>query len=101
MSDEEKLISLKDRRKILRAAVTRYITKLENFLAASEVTVEELEETIETLNDKFKTLKIIDNDIESLVKTEELEKEFEATEKYADNFVLWKTHGNKKIQESN
>ena len=92
---------LKDRKKILRLAVNRYITKLENFLAASEVTVEELEETVETLNDKFKTLKIIDNDFESLVKTEELEKEFEAAEKYADNIVLWKSCGNKKIRELN
>ena len=81
---------MKDSRKILLGAVTRLVTKLENFLAAFEMTVEELEKTIETLNDIFKTLKIINNNIEFLVKTEELEKEFEASEKYADNIVLWK-----------
>lgn len=42
---------------------------------------EELEEYVETTTDKFKSLKITENQIELMLNPDDVEKEFEAAEK--------------------
>ncbi|GFR32171.1 hypothetical protein TNCT_270541 [Trichonephila clavata] len=74
-SDELTLNKLKRKRGCLREAVTKQITKIESDILKPDITVEDLEESIELLTEKGEELKLIDSQIESLIQVDEIEVE--------------------------
>ena len=101
MAENEKVESLKNRRKVLRSTVTKILNKIETLLNNEEVTVEDLEENIESLNNKFKALKVTDSELDLLLEPSEIEKEFEISEKCSDKVASCKSQAKKKIRELN
>ncbi|GFR24244.1 hypothetical protein TNCT_36491 [Trichonephila clavata] len=81
-SDELTLNKLKLKRVCLRGAVTKQITKIEIDILKPDITVEDLEESIELLTERGEELKLIDSQIESLIQVDEIEVEFESIEDY-------------------
>ena len=63
------------------------------------MTVENLEENVQSLNNKFKILKVTASELGLLIETSEIEKEFEISEKYSDKVATWKTQIKNKFKE--
>ncbi|GFR32638.1 hypothetical protein TNCT_582891 [Trichonephila clavata] len=83
-SDELTLNKLKCKRGCLRGAVTKQITKTESDILKPDITVEDLEESIQLLTKRGEELKLIDSQIESLIQVDEIEVEFESIEEYKE-----------------
>lgn len=101
--ENAELVSLcKKKRSTLRASVTRLISKIEVEIQKTEVTEEsEIELFIEQLNDKFESLKLVDSDLEKLLKPEDLDKELESAEDYREKIVTWRFKANKYLRNLN
>ncbi|GFR12284.1 hypothetical protein TNCT_158251 [Trichonephila clavata] len=83
-SDELTLNKLKRKRGCLRGAVTKQITKIESDILKPDITVEDLEESIDLLTERGEELKLIDSQIERLIQVYQIEVEFESMEEYKE-----------------
>ncbi|GFR18098.1 hypothetical protein TNCT_652801 [Trichonephila clavata] len=98
-SDELTLNKLKRKRGCLRGAVMKQITKLESDILKPDITVEDLEESIELLTERGEELKVIDSQIESLIQVDEIEVEFESIEEYKEKITRTRFKTQKLIQK--
>ncbi|UYV83956.1 hypothetical protein LAZ67_X000696 [Cordylochernes scorpioides] len=60
----------------------------------------DLEELLEQLNESFNELKLVDHEIETLLETDDLEKELQGVEEYREKYITWRFRANKKIRQS-
>ncbi|XP_054712948.1 uncharacterized protein LOC129222459 [Uloborus diversus] len=91
----EGIATLKAKRGVLRASVTKCINKLETELRETAANENEIEELLEQLDDKWKSLKVVDDELESFFSSEDFVKEFPSIEEYREKVVMWKFRGNK------
>ncbi|GFR18831.1 hypothetical protein TNCT_558671 [Trichonephila clavata] len=98
-SDELTLNKLKRKRGCLRGAVTKQITKIESDILKPDITVEDLEESIELLTERGEELKLFDSQIESLIQVVEIEVEFESIEEHKEKITRTRFKTRKLIQK--
>ncbi|GFQ65334.1 DUF1758 domain-containing protein [Trichonephila clavata] len=98
-TDSDELNKLKRKRGCLRGAVTKQITKIESDILRPDITVEDLEESIELLTEKGEELKLIDSQIESLIQVDQIEDEFESIEEYTEKITRTRFKTRKLIQK--
>ncbi|GFY57317.1 uncharacterized protein TNIN_467551 [Trichonephila inaurata madagascariensis] len=88
---EKSLEDVKSKRKTLRSLTTKLITKVESIIKDESISYEdEIEDLIdckEQLLDKQNSLKELNEKIESLIKSEEIEKEVSGSEEYSE--ISW------------
>ncbi|GBO02506.1 hypothetical protein AVEN_233564-1 [Araneus ventricosus] len=79
----EQIELLKRKRTTLRSSVTKLINKIEAELKKTDVTEEnDIELHIETLNDKFESLKLTDSNLKTILSLKDIDKELESAEEY-------------------
>ncbi|GFR09841.1 hypothetical protein TNCT_12341 [Trichonephila clavata] len=98
-TDSDELNKLKRKRGCLRGAVTKQITKIESAILKPDITVEDLEESIELLTERGEELKLIDSQIESLIQVDQIEVEFESIEEYKEKITRTRFKTRKLIQK--
>ncbi|GFR34109.1 integrase catalytic domain-containing protein [Trichonephila clavata] len=98
-TDSDELNKLKRKRGCLRGAVTKQITKIESDILKPDITVEDLEESIELLTERGEELKLIDSQIESLIQVDQIEVEFESIEEYKEKITRTRFKTRKLIQK--
>ncbi|GFR27121.1 hypothetical protein TNCT_68881 [Trichonephila clavata] len=98
-TDSDELNKLKRNRGCLRGAVTKQITKIESDILKPDITVEDLEESIELLTERGEELKLIDSQIESLIQVDQIEVEFESIEEYKEKITRTRFRTRKLIQK--
>ncbi|GFQ73131.1 integrase catalytic domain-containing protein [Trichonephila clavata] len=98
-TDSDELKKLKRKRGCLRGAVTKQITKIESDILKPDITVEDLEESIELLTEGGEELKLIDSQIESLIQVDQIEVEFESIEEYKEKITRTRFKTRKLIQK--
>ncbi|XP_054709026.1 uncharacterized protein LOC129218728 [Uloborus diversus] len=91
--------NLLKKRAVMRAAVTRAVSKLKTELAKSEMDANILEELVEILTLKFDMLSSVDRQLKDNFEPDELEKEIEISEKYREKVTVWKFRATKRINE--
>ncbi|UYV77624.1 hypothetical protein LAZ67_15001762 [Cordylochernes scorpioides] len=85
-------------RRIERIILTKTCNKIESGL--DTLMRIELEELLEQLNESFNELKLVDHEIETLLETDDLEKELQGVEEYREKYITWRFRANKKIRQS-
>ncbi|UYV63133.1 hypothetical protein LAZ67_2003249 [Cordylochernes scorpioides] len=60
----------------------------------------DLEELLEQLNESFNELKLVDHEIETLLESDDLERELQGVEEYREKYITWRFRANKKIRQS-
>ncbi|GFQ81743.1 integrase catalytic domain-containing protein [Trichonephila clavata] len=98
-TDSDELNKLERKRGCLRGAVTKQITKIESDILKPDITVEDLEESIELLTERGEELKLIDSQIESLIQVDQIEVEFESIEEYKEKITRTRFKTRKLIQK--
>ncbi|UYV62603.1 hypothetical protein LAZ67_2001287, partial [Cordylochernes scorpioides] len=81
-----------------RSYLTKTCNKIESGLDTLMRIV--LEELLEQLNESFNELKLVDHEIETLLETDDLEKELQGVEEYREKYITWRFRANKKIRQS-
>ncbi|UYV68021.1 hypothetical protein LAZ67_5002829, partial [Cordylochernes scorpioides] len=97
MMVEELILRLKKKRAINRSYLTKTCNKIESGLDTLRI---ELEELLEQLNESFNELKLVDHEIETLLETDDLERELQGVEEYREKYITWRFRANKKIRQS-
>ncbi|GBM50662.1 hypothetical protein AVEN_203990-1 [Araneus ventricosus] len=98
----EQIELLKRKRTTLRSSVTKLINKIEAELKKTDVTEEnDMELYIETLNDKFESLKLTDSNLEKILSLKDIEKELESAEEYREKIVTCRFKAIKYIRNLN
>ncbi|UYV64449.1 hypothetical protein LAZ67_3000757 [Cordylochernes scorpioides] len=95
---EELILRLKKKRAVNRSYLTKTCNKIESGL--DTLMRIELEELLEQLNESFNELKVVDHEIETLLETDDLEKELQGVEEYREKYITWRFRANKKIRQS-
>ncbi|UYV77878.1 hypothetical protein LAZ67_15002653 [Cordylochernes scorpioides] len=95
---EELILRLKKKRAINRSYLTKTCNKIESGL--DTLIRIDLEELLEQLNESFNELKLVDHEIETLLETDDLEKELQGVEEYREKYITWRFRANKKIRQS-
>ncbi|UYV68600.1 hypothetical protein LAZ67_6000173, partial [Cordylochernes scorpioides] len=95
---EEIILRLKKKRAVNRSYLTKTCNKIESGL--DTLMRIELEELLEQLNESFNELKLVDHEIETLLETDDLEKELQGVEEYREKYITWRFRANKKIRQS-
>ncbi|UYV72604.1 hypothetical protein LAZ67_10000024, partial [Cordylochernes scorpioides] len=95
---EELILRLKKKRAVNRSYLTKTCNKIESGL--DTLMRIELEELLEQLNESFNELKLVDHEIETLLETDDLEKELQGVEEYREKYITWRFRANKKIRQS-
>ncbi|UYV69289.1 hypothetical protein LAZ67_6003135 [Cordylochernes scorpioides] len=95
---EELILRLKKKRAINRSYLTKTCNKIESGL--DTLMRIELEELLEQLNESFNELILVDHEIETLLETDDLEKELQGVEEYREKYITWRFRANKKIRQS-
>ncbi|UYV72361.1 hypothetical protein LAZ67_9002779, partial [Cordylochernes scorpioides] len=95
---EELILRLKKKRAINRSYLTKTCNKIESGL--DTLIRIDLEELLEQLNESFNELKLVDQEIETLLETDDLEKELQGVEEYREKYITWRFRANKKIRQS-
>ncbi|GFR13337.1 DUF1758 domain-containing protein [Trichonephila clavata] len=98
-TDSDELNKLKRKCGCLRGAVTKQITKIESDILKPDITVEDLEESIELLTERGEELKLIDSQVESLIQVDQIEVEFESIEEYKEKITRTRFKTRKLIQK--
>ncbi|UYV69064.1 hypothetical protein LAZ67_6002223, partial [Cordylochernes scorpioides] len=98
MMAEELILRLKKKRAINRSYLTKTCNKIESGL--NTLIRIDLEELLEQLNESFKELKLVVHEIETLLETDDLEKELQGIEEYREKYITWRFRANKKIRQS-
>ncbi|UYV63235.1 hypothetical protein LAZ67_2003507, partial [Cordylochernes scorpioides] len=83
---------------ILKSYLTKTCNKIESGL--DTLMRIDLEELLEQLNESFNELKLVDHEIETLLETDDLEKELQGVEEYREKYITWRFRANKKIRQS-
>ncbi|GFV74562.1 uncharacterized protein TNCV_5130041 [Trichonephila clavipes] len=90
---EKSLEDVKSKRKTLRSLTTKLITKVESIIKDESISyvdkIEDLIDCKEQLFDKQNSLKELNEKIESLIKSEEIEKEVSGSEEYSESIIKW------------
>ncbi|GFS35437.1 hypothetical protein TNIN_477221 [Trichonephila inaurata madagascariensis] len=90
---EKSLEDVKSKRKTLRSLTTKLITKVESIIKDESISyedkIEDLIDCKEQLLDKQNSLKELNEKIESLVESEEIEKEVSGSEEYSESIIKW------------
>ncbi|GFQ82937.1 hypothetical protein TNCT_533991 [Trichonephila clavata] len=91
MKMEKQVEDVKSKRKIIRSLTTKLIPKIECIIKdeyiSHEIKIEDLSECKEQLLDKQNTLKELNEKIELLISSEEIEKEAVSSEEYSENII--------------
>ncbi|UYV71729.1 hypothetical protein LAZ67_9000140, partial [Cordylochernes scorpioides] len=95
---EEIILRLKKKRAVNRSYLTKTCNKIESGL--DTLMRIEIEELLEQLNESFNELKLVDHEIETLLETDDLEKELQGVEEYREKYITWRFRANKKIRQS-
>ncbi|UYV65068.1 hypothetical protein LAZ67_3003034, partial [Cordylochernes scorpioides] len=95
---EELILRLKKKRAVNRSYLTKTCNRIESGL--DTLMRIELEELLEQLNESFNELKLVDHEIETLLETDDLEKELQGVEEYREKYITWRFRANKKIRQS-
>ncbi|UYV84874.1 hypothetical protein LAZ67_X003824 [Cordylochernes scorpioides] len=95
---EEIILRLKKKRAVNRSYLTKTCNKIESGL--DTLMRIELEELLEQLNESFNELKLVDHEIETLLETDDLERELQGVEEYREKYITWRFRANKKIRQS-
>ncbi|GBL87428.1 hypothetical protein AVEN_118366-1 [Araneus ventricosus] len=102
MENAEQIELLKKKLTTLRSSVTKLINKIEAELKKTEVTEEnDIELYIETLNDKFESLKLTDSNLEKILSLKDIDKELESAEEYREKIVTCRFKAIKYIRSLN
>ncbi|GFT10392.1 hypothetical protein TNCV_3736121 [Trichonephila clavipes] len=97
---ENRTVRLKNKRSILRTAVTNAVTKFEHELFETELLdINRLNEIFEILITKFESLKCVNDELEPLFDEVVFEDEYTEAEEYNDKVNLTKFRVNKRFQE--
>ncbi|GFQ68317.1 hypothetical protein TNCT_76531 [Trichonephila clavata] len=100
----KELEDVKSKRKIIRSLTTKLITKIECIIKDESISYEnKIEDLIyckEQLLDKQNNLKELNEMIESLIKSEEIEKEVSASVEYSENIIKWLSRISRFIKEN-
>ncbi|GBN13351.1 hypothetical protein AVEN_194128-1 [Araneus ventricosus] len=98
----EQIELLKRKRNTLRSSVTKLINKIEAELKKTDVTEENyIELYIETLNDKFESLKLTDSNLEKILSLKDIDKELESAEEYREKIITCRFKAIKYIRNLN
>ncbi|GBN48574.1 hypothetical protein AVEN_248708-1 [Araneus ventricosus] len=98
----EQIELLKGKRTTLRSSVTKLINKIEAELKKTDVTEEnDIELYMETLNDKFESLKLTDSNLEKILSLKDIDKELESAEEYREKLVTYRFKASKYIRNLN
>lgn len=84
---KDDLDKLTHKRGTLRTLTSKLITRIENTLSESEVTLELLEELKAQISEKQLNLRKLDSEVEALLTTDLIEKEIEASESYQEKII--------------
>lgn len=87
----DQLERLKKKRTSIRASLSKVISKIDEELCKQMPDVAKLEEMFEILIDKDKSLTKIDEEVENVTKTEDLENEVSRSQEYKDIIIRTKT----------
>ncbi|UYV69429.1 hypothetical protein LAZ67_6003549, partial [Cordylochernes scorpioides] len=98
MMAEELILRLKKKRAINRSYLTKTCNKIESGL--DTLIRIDLEELLEQFIESFNELKLVDHEIETLLETDDLEKELQGVEEYREKYITWRFRANKKIRQS-
>ncbi|XP_035220972.1 uncharacterized protein LOC118193921 [Stegodyphus dumicola] len=98
---EDPVAKLKSKRKVLRTAVSKVLKKIETELSKDDVSINVIEETLDILNEKAKTLSDLNTQIEQDLKVPEDEFELEVSSalEYEEKIQLWQFRARKKLRE--
>ncbi|GBM80709.1 hypothetical protein AVEN_137227-1 [Araneus ventricosus] len=90
---------LKSKRKVLRTAVSKLFTRIENEIKNTNVNKCSLEESLKLLTVKAEELSKLDLQIEELLDSDSFEAEFEASQDYAERINAWQFRAERKLNE--
>ncbi|GBL61832.1 hypothetical protein AVEN_19745-1, partial [Araneus ventricosus] len=91
--------NLKSKRKVLRTAVSKLFTRIENEIKNTNVNKCSLEESLKLLTVKAEELSKLDLQIEELLDSDSFEAEFEASQDYAEKINVWQFRAERKLNE--
>ncbi|GBN80335.1 hypothetical protein AVEN_65111-1 [Araneus ventricosus] len=91
--------NLKSKRKVLRTAVSKLFTRIENEIKNTNVNECSLEESLKLLTVKAEELSKLDLQIEELLDSDSFEAEFEASQDYAERINIWQFRAERKLNE--
>ncbi|KFM62154.1 hypothetical protein X975_06179, partial [Stegodyphus mimosarum] len=98
---EDSVLKLKSKRKILRTTVSKILKKLETELGKEDISTSIIEENLDQLIMKSKSLTDLDAQIQHdlKVETDEFETEITSCIEYEEKIQLWQFRANKKLKE--
>ncbi|GBL95143.1 hypothetical protein AVEN_253489-1 [Araneus ventricosus] len=91
--------NLKSKRKVLRTAVSKLFTEIENEIKTTNVNKCLLEENLKLLTIKVEELSKLDLQIEELLDSDSFEAEFEASQDYAERINVLQFRAERKLNE--
>lgn len=92
--DENKL---KSKRKVVRTATTKLLTKIEELLLNEQIEKISLEESINLLKLKSEELNNLNSQIEILTDMESIESEIETSQEYSDKICIFNLEQKQKL----
>ncbi|XP_035228427.1 uncharacterized protein LOC118200575 [Stegodyphus dumicola] len=98
---EDPVAKLKSKRKVLRTAVSKVLKKIETELSKDDVSINVIEETLDIINEKAKTLSDLNTQIERDLKVVEDKFELEVSSalEYEEKIQLSQFRARKKLRE--